>query len=108
MKLAMTVTVKAMDSQRWICRIHLFQSNGTSSEDELEADRARCRDTTLDRNGASTLDPLQRPEVMPLSVRSPRDRACWVDRSLTLLIPGRSPTSPPAGARRSMRAPRAR
>jgi hypothetical protein len=23
--LAMTVTVKAIDSQRWICRIHLFQ-----------------------------------------------------------------------------------
>ena len=39
-KLAMTVTVKAMDSQRWICRTHLFQSNGTSSEDEPEADRA--------------------------------------------------------------------
>jgi hypothetical protein len=29
--LAMTVTVKAMDTQRWICRIHLFQFNGTSS-----------------------------------------------------------------------------
>jgi hypothetical protein len=28
MKLAMTVSVKAMDSQRWICRTHLFQFNG--------------------------------------------------------------------------------
>ena len=28
----MTVTVKAMDSQRWICRTQLFQFNGTSSE----------------------------------------------------------------------------
>src|SRR4026207_2371708 len=25
MKLAMTVTVKAMDTQRWVCRIHVFQ-----------------------------------------------------------------------------------
>jgi hypothetical protein len=33
-KLAMTVSVKAMDSQRWICRIHVFQFNETSSEDE--------------------------------------------------------------------------
>src|SRR5262249_41618952 len=30
MKLAMTVTVKMMDSQRWICRIQLFQFNGPS------------------------------------------------------------------------------
>src|SRR5438445_979045 len=29
--LTMTATVKAMDSQRWVCRIHLFQFNGTSS-----------------------------------------------------------------------------
>src|ERR1041385_8801604 len=33
-KLGMTVNVKAMDSQRWVCRSHLFQFNGTSSEDE--------------------------------------------------------------------------
>ena len=32
MKFAMTVTVKAMDIQRWICRTDLFQSNVTSSE----------------------------------------------------------------------------
>lgn len=30
--LTMTATVKAMDSQRWVCRTHLFQFNGTSSE----------------------------------------------------------------------------
>src|SRR5262245_26056778 len=36
----MTVTVKAMDSQRWICRTHWFQFKGTSSEDEPNADRA--------------------------------------------------------------------
>jgi len=29
-KLAMTVTVKAMDSQRWVCRTHSFQFTGTS------------------------------------------------------------------------------
>src|SRR5579863_418274 len=29
--LTMTPTVKAMDSQRWVCRTHLFQFNGTSS-----------------------------------------------------------------------------
>jgi hypothetical protein len=34
----MTATVKAMDSQRWVCRTHLFQFNVTSCEDELEAD----------------------------------------------------------------------
>jgi hypothetical protein len=38
--LMMTAAVKAMDSQRWVCRIHLFQFNGTSSEVEPEADRA--------------------------------------------------------------------
>src|SRR5215472_14152524 len=27
--LMITATVKAMDSQRWICRTHLFQLNGT-------------------------------------------------------------------------------
>src|SRR5439155_861413 len=27
--LTMTPTVKAMDSQRWVCRTHLFQFNGT-------------------------------------------------------------------------------
>ena len=41
--LTMTVTVKAMDSQRWVCRTHLFQFNGTSSEDEPEADRAHLQ-----------------------------------------------------------------
>jgi hypothetical protein len=38
--LTMTATVKAMDSQRWVCRIHLFQFNVTSSEDQPDADRA--------------------------------------------------------------------
>src|SRR3979490_903185 len=39
--LTMTATVKAMDSQRWVCRIHLFQFNVTSSntKDKLEAAR---------------------------------------------------------------------
>src|SRR5438045_1347775 len=35
-KLAMTVAVKAMDNQRWPCRTHAFQFNGTSFEDELK------------------------------------------------------------------------
>src|SRR5258708_33592898 len=34
MKMAMTIAVKAMDSQRWVCRIHMFQFNGTSSDDK--------------------------------------------------------------------------
>jgi hypothetical protein len=33
-KLAMTVAVKMIDSQRWICRVHL--SKGTSSVDEMK------------------------------------------------------------------------
>ena len=37
MKLAMTVTVKAMATQRCVCRIHLFQFNGTSSEDAVRS-----------------------------------------------------------------------
>ena len=37
--LTMTATVKTMDSQRWVCRTHLFQFNGTSSEGEPEAGR---------------------------------------------------------------------
>jgi hypothetical protein len=41
--LTMTATVKAMDSQRCVCRTHLFQFNGTSSEDEPEADRAHLQ-----------------------------------------------------------------
>jgi hypothetical protein len=28
-KLAMTVAVKAMDTQRWVCRINVLQFNGT-------------------------------------------------------------------------------
>src|SRR5882762_9515447 len=30
MMLTMTATVKAIDNQRWVCRIHLFQFNWTS------------------------------------------------------------------------------
>ena len=59
--LTMTATVKAMDSQRWVCRTHLFQFNGTSyhpskpkpgllgtsvSEDEPEADLGTPASTT--------------------------------------------------------------
>ena len=33
-KLTMKPTVKAMDSQRWVCRTNVFQFKGTSSEDE--------------------------------------------------------------------------
>src|SRR5262249_29787255 len=37
----MTATVKAMDSQRWICRTHLFQFMGPPSDDSSNcADRA--------------------------------------------------------------------
>src|SRR5262245_35503755 len=34
--LAMTVSVKATPSQRWVCRIHLFQFIGTSFDDEAQ------------------------------------------------------------------------
>src|SRR5215471_7293826 len=30
--LTITASVKAMDSQRWVCRIHLFQFNEASSQ----------------------------------------------------------------------------
>jgi hypothetical protein len=33
-KLAMTVIVKTMDTQRWVCRTELFQFNGTSCHKE--------------------------------------------------------------------------
>src|SRR5437764_526721 len=46
MKFAMTVTVKAMDTHRWIWRIQLFQFNGTSPEYEPE-DRTHHRDSRL-------------------------------------------------------------
>lgn len=39
-KLAMTVTVKATDTRRWICRMQLYQFKGASFRDEPEADRA--------------------------------------------------------------------
>src|SRR6266853_6318804 len=52
--LTMTATVKAMDSQRWVCRTHLFQFNGTSCEDEPEADRAHLQ---VLRNRFTTLEP---------------------------------------------------
>jgi len=42
-KLTITPTVKAMDSQRWVCRTHLFQFNGTSSDDGPQADRAHLQ-----------------------------------------------------------------
>jgi hypothetical protein len=32
----MTATVKAMESQRWICRTQLFQFNRTSPNDETK------------------------------------------------------------------------
>src|SRR4030081_730201 len=55
--LTMTATVKAMDSQRWVCRIHLFQFNVTSSEDEPEADRAHLQ---VLRNGLRREHPSRR------------------------------------------------
>lgn len=42
MKVTMTVTAKVMATQRWICRTHLFQFNGTSSEDEQTQAPATC------------------------------------------------------------------
>jgi len=41
--LTVTATEKAMDSQRWVCRTHLFQFNVTSFEDQPDADRARLQ-----------------------------------------------------------------
>jgi hypothetical protein len=41
--LTMTATVKAMDSQRCVCRTHLFQFNGISCEDDPGAHRAQLQ-----------------------------------------------------------------
>ena len=49
--LTMTATVKITDSHRCVCRIHLFQFNVTSSEDDPEARVAEtlssCRTAAL-------------------------------------------------------------
>src|SRR5437867_4465546 len=55
--LAMTATVKAMASQRWVCRTKLFQFNGTSSEDEPEAHRAHLQVLRNRVHGALFCDP---------------------------------------------------
>src|SRR6266567_5707911 len=55
--LTMTATVKAMDSQRWVCRIHLFHFIVTSSEDEPGADQAHKYSVTDSR----FLSRLRRP-----------------------------------------------
>src|SRR6516165_1476009 len=52
----MTVTVKAMDTQRWICRIQLFQFKGTSPEDEPEADWA---------HSAASWEPREQIDELP-------------------------------------------
>src|SRR5262245_39168333 len=39
----MTVAVNAIDNQRWICRIHLFQFKAASSEDEPDSMRRDLR-----------------------------------------------------------------
>jgi hypothetical protein len=50
MKLAITVAVKMIDSQRWICRIHMLQFNGTSSVDKRFSHSGKWRGA-LDHGG---------------------------------------------------------
>ena len=38
-----TATVKAMDNQRCVCRIHLFHFNGTPSEEKHSSDESAGR-----------------------------------------------------------------
>src|SRR5262245_56137564 len=52
----MTVTVKAMDTQRWVCRTHLLQYNGTSPQDEPEADWA---------HSAASWEPREQVDELP-------------------------------------------
>ena len=68
-QLAMTATVKAMDTQRWICRVHLFQFNGTSSEDEPEADRSWDPREQVDELAAHHLPAVARATEVLLLVR---------------------------------------
>src|SRR6266852_4294263 len=62
-KLAMTVTVKAMDSQRWVCRTHSFHFTGTSSEDEPKADRAHV--PSRPRASIGSWDPREQVDDLP-------------------------------------------
>src|SRR4051794_5006801 len=85
-KLAMTATVKAIDSQRWICRTHVFQFNGTSSEDEPKGNRQTsiypcqdllqgCKESRQPALGALVVPLLIRPEARLLHAQvGPRAR----------------------------------
>src|SRR6266508_2509945 len=88
--LAMTATVKAMDSQRWVCRTHSFQFTGTSSEDEPKADRAHVQvlRSRLRRERLAERDEGQRVAEAHEAVdvrfarggRGPRRRRAWTTR----------------------------
>src|SRR5882757_894179 len=100
-KLAMTVTVKAIDSQRWICRTHVFQFIETSCEDEPKRNAADsinprqhllqiCEELLPSVPGAAKSLLLIRPKTRLLHAQeSPRAR--WRERKghLALQIVGR-------------------
>src|SRR5215218_5958969 len=89
-KLAMTVTVKTIDSQRWICRIDVFQFNETSFETSRRATRRisvrsrhelfQLREELLPSGvGAAKGLLLIRPEARLLHAQQ-RPRARWRER----------------------------
>src|SRR3954451_24722717 len=59
--LTMTATVNAMDSQRWICRTHVFQFNDTSSEDERAGGLQPARAKTCSRFAKNFRQPYWAP-----------------------------------------------
>src|SRR5882724_12308871 len=94
MKLAITVTVKAMETQRWHCRTHLFHFMGppskTSPKRELLPDRSSSREHAdeLQRTGGT-------PVAHEKTLRCARQRASLYNKSEpqytnTTLLDGRS------------------
>src|SRR5262249_34661923 len=68
--LTMTPAVKATDSQRWVCRIHLFQFNGTSSYGSNKFSNAYRMNI---RSSASTsCQARHRYENRPSQIEDPR------------------------------------
>src|SRR5437660_2264542 len=85
--LTMTATVKAIDSQRWVCRIHLFQFNWTSLRlfntellgilgvQPLPAAELHGVGAGDAANGSSAQEPLQDVERDVPARGAPRDEA---------------------------------
>jgi hypothetical protein len=67
-----TATVKAVDSQRCVYRIHLFQFNGTSSKDEPQADRAHKYYVIAFAESILLAERHEERRVADIILRSPR------------------------------------